>query len=99
MPFVGAAEVISTTQTIKMFESYKAWRGNGLGDSSRERLFESLRMGVNRHRIYCSDNLPAGELRDHAIRSAEFTLDFFQALVAHVDKEISMLVTFTLPPK
>ena len=99
VPFVGSAEVISTTQTIKMFESYEAWRGNGMGDGSQERLLESLRMGVNRHRTYCRDNMPAGELRDHAIRSAEFTLDFFQALVAHVDEEISMLVTFNLPPK
>ena len=99
VPFVGSAELILSTQIIKMFESLDAWKGSGMGDGNKERLVESMRMGVSRHRTYCMDNLLAGPLREHALKSAEFTLDFFQGLVAHVDDEISMLVTFNLPSK
>ena len=49
-----------------------------------------------RQRVYCEDNLPAGVLRDHAIRSAEFTRDFFQAFVGHIEDEITMLTSFGL---
>ena len=70
-----------------------------MGDGSRERLLESLRMGVNRHRTYCLDNIASGKLRDHAVRSTEFMLDSSQALMAHIGEEISMLSTFNLSSK
>ena len=94
--FVGKAELITSTQTFKIFDKLVLWRGGGVGDGVKERLLDSLRMGVERQRVYCEDNLPAGVLRDHAIRSAEFTRDFFQAFVVHIEDEITMLTSFGL---
>lgn len=77
--FVGKAELITATQTFKIFEKLVLWRGGGVGDGIKERLLDSLRMAVERQRVYCEDTIPSGSLRNHAIRSAEFTRDFFQA--------------------
>ena len=98
-PFVGSTDVVLATQRIKAFESLDTWRGNGMGDGTKERLIEALRLGAARHRTYCEDNLPAGELREHAIRSGEFTMEFFQALIVHIDDEINMMMSFGLPEK
>jgi hypothetical protein len=88
--------LVTSTQTFKVFEKLLLWRGGGVGDGVKERLVASLRMAVERQRVYCEDNLPAGVLRDHAIRSAEFTRDFFQAFVGHIEDEITMLTSFGL---
>ena len=98
-PFVGSTDVVLATQRIKAFESVDTWRGNGMGDGTKERLIEALRLRVARHRTYCEDNLPAGELREHAIRSGEFTMEFFQALIVHIDDELNMMLSFGLPKK
>ena len=56
-------------------------------------------VGIARHKRYCLDNLPRGILRDHAIKSGEFSLDFFQAFVSHTDDEVKMLITLGLAEK
>lgn len=94
--FVGKAELITSTQTFKIFEKLLLWQGGGVGDGVEERLLDSLRMAVERQRVYCEDMLPAGVVREHAIRSAEFTRDFFQAFVVHIEDEITMLSSFGL---
>ena len=38
-------------------------------------------------------------MRDHAIKSGGFSLDFFQAFVGHADDEVKMLVTLGLAEK
>ena len=99
VPFVGSSSVITSTQLLKMFESLATWRGNGIGDGTKERMLQFLRLGVQSHRTYVLDNVPAGTLRDHALKSADYSLDFFQALVGHWDDEINMLLSFGLPEK
>ena len=99
VPFVGTVETVLATDVIKCFRDLKSWQGNGLGDGVKERLVSALRVGIARHRRYCLDNLPLGPLRDHAIKSGEFSLDFFQAFVSHADDEINMLITLGLKEK
>ena len=62
-------------------------------------MLQFLRLGVQSHRTYVMDNVPPGLLRDHALKSADYSLDFFQALVGHWDDEINMLLPFGLPEK
>ena len=76
IPFVGSAAAISAMQVLKMFESVTAWRGHGLGDGTKDKLLQFLRLGVTSHRTYVLDNVPAGPLHKHALKSAEYTLDF-----------------------
>ena len=99
VPFVGTVETVLATDTIKCFRNLQAWQGNGLGDGIKERLVSALRVGIARHKRYCLDNLPRGILRDHAIKSGKFSLDFFQAFVSHADDEINMLITLGLKEK
>ena len=96
VPFVGKVETVLATDTIKCFRDLKAWQGNGLGDGIKERLVSALRVGIALHKRYCLDNLPRGILRDHAIKSGEFSLDLFQAFVSHADDEVKMLITLGL---
>jgi hypothetical protein len=98
-PFVGSATAVSATQTLKMFDSVDDWRGHGIGDGTKDRLLQFLRLGVTSHRTYVLDNVPMGPLRDHALKSAEYTLDFFQALVVHLDDEMNMLLSLKVPEK
>ena len=99
VPFVGTSSVITSTQLLKMFESLATWWGNGIGDGTKERMLQFLRLGVQSHRTYVMDNVPPGLLRDHALKSADYSLDFFQALVGHWDDEINMMLSFGLPEK
>lgn len=75
VPFVGAVGVVLATQSIKCFSSVEAWRGNGIGDGTKERLIAALSLGASRHRTYCEDNLAPGPLLEHAIPSGAFTMD------------------------
>ena len=77
VPFVGTVETVLATDTIKFFRDLQAWQGNGLGDGIKKHLVSALCVGIARHKRYCLDNLPRGILRDHAIKSGEFSLDFF----------------------
>ena len=99
IPFVGAATSVSATHSLKMFDSVEDWRGHGIGDGTKDRLLQFLRLGITSHRTYVLDNVPQGPLRDHALKSAEYTLDFFQALVVHLDDEMNMLLSLKVPEK
>ncbi len=91
-------QILSTT-TIKMLETYKAWRGTIMGDRQKERLTTDLQLAANRHRQYCQDFVPEGVLRDTAIRTAEYTIQFWNALAAHIEDEYTLLLSFKLLPK
>jgi hypothetical protein len=41
-------QILSTT-TIKMLETYEAWRGTIMGDGQKERLTTNLQLAANRH--------------------------------------------------
>ena len=43
--------------------------------------------------------MPAGKLCEMAIRTASYAMDFFQAMVVHIDDEINMLPSFGLDSK
>jgi len=97
--FVGDKKIILPSEVIAMFSSIEAYRGLGIGDGLRERMLNSLRLALQRHRTYCDDNLPSGTLREHAIRSGEITVSFFHSLVQHFDDQIGMLTSIGLPEK
>jgi hypothetical protein len=85
--------------TIKMLESYDAWRGTIMGNGQKERLTNDLQMVVHRHRQYCNDFVPEGILREMAIKTVEFTLIFWNAPVAYIEVEYTLLLSFKLLPK
>ncbi len=82
-----------------MLESYNAWRGTIMGDGTKECLTSNLQMAVWRHRQYCKDFMPEGILRETAIKTAEFTLLFWNAMVAYIKDEYMLLLSFKLLPK
>ena len=85
--------------TIKMLESYNAWRGTIMGDGTKECLTSNLQMAVCCHRQYCEDFVPEGILREMAIKTVEFTLLFWNALVAYIKDKYTLLLSFKLLPK
>ena len=85
--------------TIKMLESYDAWRGSIIGDGNKEHLSSNMQMAVRSHRQYCKDYVPKGILRETAIKTAEFTMLFWNALVAYIEDEYQLLLSFKLQPK
>jgi hypothetical protein len=91
-------QILSTT-TIMMLETYEAWRGTIMGDGQKERLTTDLQLAANRHRQYCLDFLPEGMLRDTALKTAEYTLQFWNALAAYIKDEYTLLLSFKLLPK
>jgi hypothetical protein len=98
--FVGKDKtVILSTMTIKLLESYDAWRGTIMGDGMKECLTSNLQMAVCRHQQYCEDFVPEGIIRETAIKTAEFTLLFWNALVAYINDEYTHLLSFKLLPK
>ena len=93
--------MILYTNTIKMFKSLEAWRGNSIGNGSMNTYY--LRcvwwslVTVSIARATCLVALCV--LVSSATRSSEYTINFFQALVTHIDDEINMLHSFGLPSK
>ena len=72
--FAGSdKEDITSTSTIKMLKSIVTWRGNGLGDGYKEKLTESMTQAIRSHKKYCDDFVPKGWLREHALRSGQYT--------------------------
>jgi hypothetical protein len=98
--FVGKDEspILSTT-TIKMLESYEAWRGNGAGNGYKERLTDMLQIAVWNHQQYCEDYLLDGNLKSVALKTADISKSFWMSLVAYLDDEYSLLESFKLVMK
>ncbi len=67
-----------------------------MGNGQKECLTNDLQMAVHRHRKYCDDFVPEGILREMAIKTAEFTLIFWNALVAYIEDEYTLLLSFKL---
>ncbi len=98
--FVGKEKnLILSTMTIEMLESYDAWRGTIMGDGQKERLTNDLQMAVACHWVYCMHYLPAGVLQDTALKTAKYTLQFWNALTAYIEDEYTLLLSFKLQPK
>ncbi len=98
--FVGKDKaLILSTMTIKILELYNAWRGTDMGDGMKDCLTNDLQMAVHCHRQYCEDFVPKGILQDTAIKTADFTLLFWNALVAYIEDEYTLLLSFKLLPK
>jgi hypothetical protein len=98
--FVGKDKSpILSTMTIKMLESYEAWRGNGAGDGYKERLTDMLQIAVWNHQQYCKDFLPDGDLKSMALKTADISKSFWMSLVAYLGEEYSLLESFKLVAK
>ena len=93
---VGSVKGVLPRDTIEVFDSLAGWRGNGMGDGNKERLLVALRQGMDRHRVYCMDNLPPGQYRDHALRSGQATNDWYQSFFSFCDDELNMLASVCL---
>jgi hypothetical protein len=91
--------LILSTMTIKMLESYKAWRGTIMGNGQKERMTSDLQMAVSFHRQYCLDFVPEGILQETAIKTVEYTMQFWNALAAYIEDEYTLLLSFKLLPK
>ncbi len=70
-----------------------------MGDGTKERLTSNLQMAVRHHRQYCKDFVPEGILGETTIKTAEFTLLFWNVLVAYIKDEYMLLLSFKLLPK
>jgi hypothetical protein len=70
-----------------------------MGDGTKEWLTSDMQMAVRCHRQYSEDFVPEGILRETAIKTAEFTLLFWNALVAYIEDEYMLLLSFKLLPK
>jgi hypothetical protein len=98
--FVGTkTEEVLPTEVIHIFKSLSVWRGTGCSDGTKERLISTLRLAVERHRGYCNDNLPEGQLRRTAIQSGIVTERVLQSLMNHFDDQITMLSSLGLEEK
>jgi hypothetical protein len=76
-----------STMTIKMLESYEAWRGTIMGDGQKECLMNDLQMAVSHHQQYCVDYIPEGILQETANKTAKYTMQFWNALTAKSSDE------------
>jgi hypothetical protein len=98
--FIGKDKnLILSTMTIKMLESYEAWRGTIMGNGQKERMTSDLQMAVSRHRQYYLDFVPEGILQETAIKTAEYTMQFQNARAAYIEDEYTLFLSFKLLPK
>ena len=77
--FIGSnnKSQITNLRTIKMLESMDAWKGNGLGGTGVKVCLEAtMAIAIRRHRQYCDEAFPDGELKELALKSAEATRVF-----------------------
>ena len=64
-----------------------------MGDGQKERMTSDLQMAVNRHLQYCLDFVPEGVLQETVIKTAEYTLQFWNALAAYIPKHVLLLLS------
>jgi hypothetical protein len=82
-------QIISSTTTIKMLENYEAWHGGGQGDGMKERLGDSLQM---------ADHIQNPNIQAMAIKTANATRVFWSMMVAYINDECALLLSFKLKP-
>ena len=70
-----------------------------MGDGQKERMTSDLQMDMSCHRQYCLDFVPEGILQETAIKTAEYTMQFWNALAAYIEDEYTLLLSFKLLPK
>jgi hypothetical protein len=98
--FIGKEKnLILSTMTIKMLESYKAWHGTIMDNGQKECPTNDLQIAVSRHQQYCLDFILEGILQETATKMAEYTLQFWNALTAYIEDDYTLLLSFKLLPK
>jgi hypothetical protein len=85
--------------TIKMFDSYDAWRGSGSGDGTKQQLSDTLAITMHEHWVYCDKNYTDPKMKGMALQTADAANIFWERLVAYIDDEYLLLVSFKLLPK
>ncbi len=53
-------------------------------------------MAVSCHQQYCLDYVPEGILQETAIKTAKYTMQFWNALTAYIEDEYTLLLSFKL---
>jgi hypothetical protein len=89
---------IPTTSTIEMLKSVKIWR-SGEGRGYKDWLTQGILSAVRAHAKYCNKYMPAGWLREHALKSGQQTQHFWQTLAAYIKDEFILLLSFDLSEK
>jgi hypothetical protein len=74
-------------------------RGNGMGDSIKARLDNTLALAIWHHHQYCHDNFPDYDLKAMILKMAEATQVFWSKLGTYIDDEHSTLTLFKLISK
>jgi hypothetical protein len=89
---------ISVNVVLDALKSVEVWRG-GTGDESKEHLMVAMAQAMRAHKKYCKDHVPSGWLRDHALKSGQYTHQFWLSLVLYIKDKTILLQTFKLPEK
>ncbi len=55
-----------------MLKLVKCWHGR-TGNGAKEKLMNAITQAAQAHKKYCEDYVPVGWLRDHAIKSGQYT--------------------------
>ena len=97
--FAGADKMeVPTTSTIEMLKSVKIWRSRE-GRGYKDRLTQGILSAVRAHAKYCNQYVPAGWLKEHALKSGQQTQHFWQTLAAYIEDEFILLLSFDLSKK
>ncbi len=64
---------------LDALKSVAVWRG-GTRNRSKERLTVAMILAVGAHKKYCEDHVPEGWLREHALKSRQYTEKFWLSL-------------------
>jgi hypothetical protein len=97
--FAGSHKTnISATATLDMLKSVEIWQG-GVGDGFKERLTEAMTSAVWGQTKYCIDFVPAGWLREHALKRGQQSQHFWQQLSAYIKDQTLLLMSLKLSEK
>jgi hypothetical protein len=89
---------ISVNAALDILKTVEIWRG-GTGDGAKEKLTTAMNSAIQVHKKYCETELPAGWVREHALKSGAFTQQFWLSLASYIEDEIILLRGFNLPDK
>ncbi len=89
---------LSVNTMLNILKSVKCWHG-GTGNGAKEKLTNAMTQAAQAHKKYCEEYVPDGWLRDHTIKSGQYTHQFWLSLASYIEDQIILLQTFKLPEK
>jgi hypothetical protein len=83
---------------LDALKSVAVWHG-GTGDGLKEQLTVAMTHAVQAHKKYCEDHVPEGWLQEPALKSRQYTEQFWLSLASYIEDETIFFQTFNLPEK